>query len=171
MRLNHLDEKVKCINKGVGAQLGTIAFTSNSDTTNHALASDERCDHKIIVEVTSLDKALSGENPSLIKIDVEGYETPVLEGAQEILKNQTLNAVIMELNGSGGRYGFDESKILELMLSNGFRTYSYNPFSRTLINLEGKNLNSGNTLFIRNKSFVEDRLRVASKITIHGRQF
>jgi hypothetical protein len=114
---------------------------------------------------------LHGEGPSLIKIDVEGYEAPVLEGAQEILKNKILNAVIMELNGSGTHYGFDESQILDLMLSNGFRTYSYNPFSRTLVNLEGKNLNSGNTLFIRNKSFVEDRLRVASKVTVHGRQF
>jgi FkbM family methyltransferase len=171
MRLNHLDEKVKCINKGVGAQQGSTAFTSDSDTTNHAIASGEQCDNKVTVEVTSLDTALQGEAPSLVKIDVEGYETPVIEGAQEILKNRTLNAVIMELNGSGARYGFDESRILDMMLSNGFRTYSYNPFSRMLINLEGKNFSSENTLFIRNKSFVEDRLRGASKVPVHGRQF
>lgn len=171
MRLNHLEEKVKCINKGVGAQQGTIDFTSDNDTTNHALASGEQCDNKVTVEVTQLDTALDGENPSLIKIDVEGYETPVLEGAQETLRKQTLNAVIMELNGSGGRYGFDESKILELMLGNGFRTYSYDPFNRKLINLDGKNLNSGNTLFIRDKSVVEYRLRTASQVTVNGRQF
>lgn len=171
MRLNHLDERVKCINKGVGFQQGSIAFTSDSDTTNHALASGEQCANKVTVEVTSLDAALQGECPSLIKIDVEGYETPVLEGAPEILKNQTLHAVIMELNGSGSRYGFDESKILELMLSNGFDTYSYNPLSRELIGLEGKNLNLGNTLFVRSKSFVEERLRTSPKATVHGRQF
>ena len=162
---------MKCINKAVGDQQGTIAFTSDSDTTNHALAPGEQCDNQIIVEITSLDTALAGEDPSLIKIDVEGYETPVLEGAHEILKNQTLNAVIMELNGSGSRYGFDESKILKLMLGNSFKTYSYDPFTRKLINLEGKNLDSGNTLFIRDKSFVDDRLRAAPKVTINGRQF
>lgn len=72
MRLNHLDDKVKCINKGVGAQQGTIAFTSDSDTTNHALASGEQCNNKVTVEVTSLDTALGGADPLLIKIDVEG---------------------------------------------------------------------------------------------------
>jgi FkbM family methyltransferase len=171
IRLNHLDERVKCINKGVGAQQGTITFTSDSDTTNHVLAPGEQSSNKVTVDVTSLDTVLQGECPSLIKIDVEGFETPVLDGAQETLENTTLDAVIMELNGSGSRYGFEETKILDMMINKGFRTYSYNPFTRTLINLEGKNLNSGNTLFIRDKSLVEERLRLAPKVSVYGRQF
>ncbi len=139
MRLNHLDEKVKCINNGVGAQKESFIFTSDNDTTNHVLASGEYCSKAVTVEMTSLDFALQGESPVLIKIDVEGFETPVLEGAHETLQKQTLHSVIMELNGSGSRYGFDESQILELMKDYGFETYSYNPFERTLINLEGKN--------------------------------
>ncbi len=55
MHLNHLDEKVKCINKGVGAQQGSVVFTSDSDTTNHVLAPSEQCENREIVEVTSLD--------------------------------------------------------------------------------------------------------------------
>lgn len=94
MRLNHLENTVKCINKGVGYQQGTVAFTGDGDTTNHVIASDEQCNNKSIVEMISLDTALNGEEPSLIKIDVEGYETPVLEGANKTLKSQRLNAVI-----------------------------------------------------------------------------
>lgn len=171
IRLNHLDERVKCINKAVGNWQGNIAFSSGSDTTNHVLESGENCDNTVTVEIISLDTVLQGESPALIKIDAEGYETPVLEGAQKTLQNQTLQAVIMELNGSGDRYGFDESRILDLMLDNGFQTYAYHPFDRTLINLEGKNMNSGNTLFIRDKPFVVERLRTSPKVSIHGRQF
>ena len=106
-----------------------------------------------------------------MKIDVKGYEAPVLEGADETLKRKMLHSVIMELNGSGARYGFDESKILELMFDYGFKTYSYNPINRTLIKVDGKNLKSGNTLFIRDFSFVSERLKTAPMISISGRQF
>lgn len=170
MRLNHLDERVKCVNKAVGATPGTIIFTSDRDTTNHALAPNEACENEITVELTSLDKALRGESPALLKIDVEGYEPPVLEGAQETLRNPSLKAVFMELNGSGARYGFDETKILELMRRHDFGTFTYDPFSRTLINLEGKNLSSGNTIFVRDKPFVENRIKAAAKVTVLGRQ-
>jgi FkbM family methyltransferase len=171
MRLNQLEQLVRCVNAGLGSEQGQIEFTKDGDTTNHALVAGEQCANKVTVELNSLDIALNGQCPALIKIDVEGYETPVLEGARETLKNQNLYAVIMELNGSGRHYGFDESKILDLMFSYGFKTYSYNPQSRILRCLDGKKSDSGNTLFIRNNAFVEERLRASPKATVHGRQF
>ena len=171
IRLNDLDEKVILANMGVGAQHEHIVFTSDSDTINHVLARNEQNTNTTDVEMTTLDTFLQGESPALVKIDVEGYETPVLEGAGKKLKNQGLHSVIMELNGSGSRYGYDESKILELMFDYGFKTYCYNPLNRILTKLKGKNLNSGNTLFIRNKSLVEERLRKAQKVSINGYQF
>lgn len=169
MRINHLDNKVECINKGVGASQGSIAFTGDNDTMNHALSPEERDDNAIIVEVTTLDVALGGQSPTVMKIDVEGYETPVLEGAEKTLGCKSLHSVIMELNGSGSRYGYDESRILGVMLDHGFKTYSYDPFGRQLRNLQGKNLSSGNTLFVRDESFVIDRLESAKKIFVNGR--
>lgn len=169
MELNGLGKRVKCINKGVGADRGSVAFTADSGATNHPVARGEQCTNAVTVEMTSLDIALEGESPTLLKIDVEGYETSVLEGARETLRRPALSSVIMELNGSGSRYGFDESRILREMEDCGFGPYSYDPLKRELVGLDGKNQESGNTLFIRDKSFVAKRLRSSARVFVHGR--
>jgi len=93
------------------------------------------------------------------------------EGASNVLRNKQLNAVIMELNGSGERYGYDENLILQMMLDLGFKTYSYDPLKREILELHGKNLNSGNTLFLRDEAEVRKRLEAAPKVTVHGKTF
>jgi len=44
--------------------------------------------------------------------------------------------IIIELNGSGKRYGYDENDIYRLLLSHGFRAFTYHPFKRHLIELK-----------------------------------
>ncbi len=138
---------------------------------NHALSDIETSDNVIMADVAILDTILENEHPKLLKIDVEGYETLVLKGAEETLKKESLHSVIMELNGSGERYEFDEAKILEMMSDHGFQTYSYNPLVRNLEDIQGKKSISGNTLFIRNMEVVIDILRNSPIISIHGKQF
>ena len=171
LKLNDIEQTVVCVNAGLGDQAGQIAFTADTDTTNHALAPGEHCDNIVNVKLTTLDNALDGESPSLIKIDVEGYETAVLGGAGQVLENQSLKAVIMELDGAGRRYGYDESIILKVMIDHGFNSYCYDPLTRKLTELTGKNTTSGNTLFIRDMAFVAERLTTAPILFVHGRQF
>ena len=71
--------------------------------------------------MTTLDEALGAECPSVVKIDVEGFETEVLRGAPNTLANSKLRCVVMELNGSGVRYDFDETALRDEMLDHGFR--------------------------------------------------
>jgi FkbM family methyltransferase len=49
----------------------------------------QECETSVEVDVTTLDSTASKEHlrPSLIKIDVEGYELKVLQGAKEVLRN------------------------------------------------------------------------------------
>ena len=100
-------------------------------------------------------------NPFIIETE-EGYYY------ENILTNNELCGVIMELNGSGKRYGYDESLILSMMTDCGFEAYSYNPIDRKFIPLNGKNFTEGNTIFIRNMERVLERIIIAPKIEIHG---
>lgn len=167
INLNNIEKNVISLNIAIGNAKGKISFSSNENCLNHVIADGEEVKNIIDVNISTLDEELKGD-PLLIKIDVEGYETPALEGAKNTLKNNNLCAVIMELNGCGSRYGFDESKILQMMFDYGFKAYSYDPFKRELLRLDGKNLSEGNTLFIRNIGHVLERIKEAPKIHIHG---
>ncbi|MEB2314371.1 MAG: FkbM family methyltransferase [Sorangiineae bacterium] len=171
LRLNHLEQRVTALNQGVGDLRGKLRFTADRDTVNHALAAGEEHANTLEVEVTTLDEALAEESPALMKIDVEGFETPALAGAHALLARPSLRAIILELNGSGSRYGYDDADIVRTLASHGFETFSYEPFTRRLRSLDGKNCDSGNTLFIRDESFVNQRVKSAPRITVGARQF
>lgn len=155
MRLNHLEDRFSLVNSAVGEEQGSVRFSSASDTMNHVIAEDENRQDVIEVDVAPLDEILKGREPGMIKIDVEGFETAVIAGAQETLQKTSLHTVIMELNGSGAKYGFDESKILKTMSALDFKPFRYDPGSRELFELQGKNTGSGNTLFIRDVAQVK----------------
>jgi hypothetical protein len=169
--LNGVDERVACLNVGAGAESGFLEFTTGLDTTNHAVADGDEYPATARVAMSTIDEVLKGESPALIKIDVEGYETPVLQGAANTLDNPALHSLILELNGSGRRYGFAETKILALLFERGFKSYTYDPFDRRLIDLKGTSLPESNTLFIRNEPLVRERLASAEQFIVHGRAF
>lgn len=169
INLNGINAAVSALNIGAGQENGVIHFTSGLDTLNHVATDAERASGKTVeVPVRKLDEVLEGFEPLLVKIDVEGFETRVIAGAHETLCRQSLSGVIMELNGSGNRYGFDESKLHATMLDHGFKTYTYSPFRRELMPLGGKNANSGNMLYLRNIDEVVSRLGSAPKFTTNN---
>jgi FkbM family methyltransferase len=121
INLNGIYNAVSARNIGIGAQKGILKFTKALDTVNHVVSLSEARDEATTdVEVNTLDNVVAEAEPALIKIDVEGFETEVIAGAEKVLSKKSLLAVIMELNGSGCRYNYDESKLYEGMLDNVF---------------------------------------------------
>lgn len=168
IKLNKLHELVIIENKGVGNIEGNLRFTKDNDTTNHIILVDNEHQNSILVPIVCLDNYYSTNKPSLIKIDVEGFETPVLNGANRILNDLTLKAIIIELNGSGIRYGFDEQKIHTNLLNHGFLPHVYDPLKRELIKLE--TFGSYNTIYLRDIEFVADRLKSATSFKIFNQE-
>ncbi|MBT8567978.1 FkbM family methyltransferase [Polynucleobacter paneuropaeus] len=164
---NNLQNLVTTYKCALGNEVGVKKFTKNFDTVNHLVADDELINEYIEVEMSTIDLMMAEKKPSAMKIDVEGYETLVVEGANNVLRSPKMNVVIMELNGSGVRYGFDETALLNKMIGYGFKPYVYNPFTRKLIHLNGKTQN-GNTIFIKNLNAVEQAISMSKPILING---
>lgn len=166
LRLNQLLDRVHAFNVGLSDREGYLNFTSGENTTNHIVAQGEKTDATLQVKVVSLDVALDGVSPTMMKIDVEGFETAVIRGGGSVLQNPALHSVIMELNGSGSRYGYSEEGIVATMQEYGFSTFTYDPFLRRLISLQGRPSSGGNTLFVRGAEAVERIVAGAPKIGV-----
>jgi FkbM family methyltransferase len=164
--LNDLAGLVDCRPSAVGAAPGILAMTSGLDAANHVVTADDP--HAVKVPVVALDDDLP-EPPVLLKVDVEGFETEVLGGARRCLGDLRLKAVIIELNGSGLRYGRRDADLHALLLAAGFAAYRYSPQQRSLAALDQPG--DANTRYCRDLAFVEARLRVAETFTVAGRSF
>lgn len=167
IELNGIGDRVRAVNVGLSSESGVLRITTGNDTTNH-LVSENLNINTEIVKVTTLDELTFGCTPILIKIDVEGWEYKVLEGAFKTLKDEKLKAIIIEINGNAEKLGYSDTLLIEKLSTFGFTSYSYNPFKRSLMRTGGKNMSGGNTIFIRDIKFVEERIISAEKLKIFG---
>ncbi|WP_168205145.1 FkbM family methyltransferase [Bythopirellula goksoeyrii] len=165
LAVNSLLDRTQAFNQGVGDSRSTLRFTEDEGCMNHVLTTAETAGKVIEVTVIALDEELR-EVPTMMKIDVEGYETMVLKGAERVLTDKTLNFILIELNGSGTRYGFDEEAIISTLKNHGFCPYNYDPWHRKLTRLQEKSNSSGNTLFIRDIEVANQRVQNAPKFHV-----
>jgi FkbM family methyltransferase len=167
IKINALENQIEVMKIGLAEQKGSINFSSNLDALNHVVLQQKHNTSVVKVDVSKLDDILDHKYPAVIKIDVEGYESQVLNGAKKTLYNTSLIAVIVELNSAGKRYGVDDEEIHKLLLSKKFETFKYNPLKRQLISLNGKFSSVNNTLYLRKINEVKQRISKKS-IYIQG---
>jgi len=169
IEVNEISQLVTILPYVAGGATGpaSVRFTQNMDTINHVIREEENFDQKDIVEVAvkTLDELFSGNIPAVVKIDVEGFEWPVLSGASHLLGSADLKALIIELNGSGASYGYSDEQIHQLLLSYNFKPYSYAPFSRTLKSLPTHGYEN-NTIYIKDLEWATERVRTARKFRV-----
>jgi len=168
--LNQIGHKVKALNIGVGEKKGQLLFTKSLNSSlNHVKFEEDNSADLISIPVDSLDNLLSDEKPLILKVDVEGFETMVIKGAKEVLKKETLKAIIIELNGLSNKYGFNDQDIHKTILDQGFEPYNYNPAQRTFIKLDG--FGDQNTIYIRDLEFFKGRISLSPKFRVLGIEY
>jgi FkbM family methyltransferase len=131
-----------------------LKFTVGLDVTNHVSQSDS--DQVISVRQRRLDDVVGNEQPIMAKIDVEGYEETVLKGAQKLLNNPSMQALQVETLTQG---------LTDCLAGHGFTATFYNPTDRTFSNTQF-GLGPSNTLFIRSRELVQNRVLAAPRVQI-----
>lgn len=170
ININGVNPLVRAMNIGLAAAPGQLKFTSSLDTVNHVATENEKSTAEAMtVLAETLDNVLEEKIPQMIKIDVEGFETSVIDGAGRTLSDNRVCCVVMELNGSGERYGFNEEALHKKMIDYGFKTFAYSPFDRKLISLHERKSTSGNTLYIRDCDLAQKRISAAPVFYVHGK--
>ena len=121
---------VKLFNYAVGDKSGLVDFSIiRSDGQSKIIENEFINDpvvlkgKKIQVPVISIDNLIKDESIfSLIKIDVEGYEKFVIQGAKNIIKNtKCIYFEVVEKNYK--KYGYTAKEIYDLLQSYGFQLF------------------------------------------------
>jgi FkbM family methyltransferase len=163
IRLNDLTAKVTAVNAALGRKEGRLKLTAGLGTENYVCANPNDAD-ALEVKAMTLDTVLSGLSPTLMKIDVEGFETEVLAGATETLPRASLEALIIERAGNGARYGYDEAALHREIQARSFIPCAYRVSERSLTRLSPDA--PGNIIYVRDMARAEKRLRSAKPFVL-----
>jgi len=170
IRLNGIENMVEAFNIGLASKEDVLRFTTELDTENHIVLDSEKDMETIDVAVKKLDDLMTDRDPTVIKIDVEGFEAEVIAGALKTISKESVLAIIMEFVGNEKRYGHDENKLISQMHEMGYRSYTYSPFKRQLIADKDDldYLSHKNSIFIKNIEAVRARVENAASFTTNN---
>jgi FkbM family methyltransferase len=168
LQVNAIQSRVDARNVAAGAAAGITKFTVGLGPMNRVAVDGDSA--SIDVPIVPLDDLIAARKPVMIKIDVEGFETEVVRGARQAFAAASLQAVLLERNGSGKRFGFDEDELHRNVMSFGFRPYRYRPMERQIVEeSSGGGIYEGNTLYLRNVDVVRARIAAARAYRVNGR--
>jgi FkbM family methyltransferase len=163
--LNKLETKIEVQQMGIGAANKPAFLTTNKGIQNHIASS--KYGHGVDISMATLDDFEKIKSPILIKLDVEGFETAVVNGATLTLQTPQIQSLIIERMGLGQRFGFNEDDLHEKLSSFGFKLYKYQPETRKLHPIGTPFF--GNNLYLKDADWVSERLINAPAIRVNGR--
>jgi len=118
--LNQIDLEI--VPAALAGQPGVMRFTESLATQNHLIPEDGG--DGVEVEVRTLDSVLGNRTADGVKIDVEGAEHMVLDGARTALAEGRLPVMQIEWNVMADRtYGDSRERLAETLSGYGYKFY------------------------------------------------
>jgi FkbM family methyltransferase len=119
--INGLDGLVTVHEFALGPSDGEVKFTIGQDMVNHVTTRAD-CPFRTVRQ-KRLDDLVTDQKPTMIKMDVEGYEEKILVGSQAVLSLPSLKLIELETVNP---------TIKKMLYHHGFAGCSYDPFTRKL---------------------------------------
>lgn len=129
VRLNRFDKKIELVVVAMSNKVGSTEFSSGAESeVNHITAKSESTAESIVVPTTTLDvftREREITHINFLKIDVEGAEMLVFQGANELLKAGKVGIILFELNRGSANFDFSHHDIFALLSKHGYSFYSF----------------------------------------------
>ena len=108
------------------------------------------------IRVTTLDNQLHLDGPTILKIDVEGGEGRVINGAHRVLTDHRVLAALVEMSWDANQLSTESGRVVDSMLEFGFDLFTYDFKLHKLS--PGMVGGQRNALFIRDEPAIQGRL-------------
>jgi FkbM family methyltransferase len=161
VEFNRIANRVSIEPYAIGRACGSVSMAMDGPSAMHHIGTDGSSS---MVELRTIDSYHL--RPSIMKVDVEGYEAEVLSGASETAAHPELVAIITENSDDSEKYGDGIQSVSSFMSQHGFTAASYDPWRRAIT---PKNKPSDNTLYIRDIEKVSRRVAEAEPFHVFGR--
>jgi FkbM family methyltransferase len=120
-----INSKFVIAQSAVGDKKGMLQFNlRHSSESGAACLDSQKTNQAVEVECTTLDEFFADEKLDFIKIDVEGYEGKVIEGAANILKRKTgfPRAIFIEIHSFLWKdYSHEDKTIVSILKDCGYQ--------------------------------------------------
>jgi FkbM family methyltransferase len=114
--------RFEIIPAALSREAGVLRFTRGRGAMNHLVSEDSR--EGVEVEVQTLDDVLGDRTAHGVKVDVEGAERLVLEGAPRAIEQGRIPVMQLEWNWASMRiFGEGRRVVAELLTSSGYEFY------------------------------------------------
>ena len=124
--INQREDVVTVVPKAVSDQYDSVAFLAGRDAL--ARITSVRSEDVVHIPCTTLDAEIGNQQVAGLKIDVEGAEASVLQGALGLLKSQAIDLIQIECNQmSQMNFGLSRDDTSAILTSCGYKPLSFTP--------------------------------------------
>ncbi len=139
----------------MGRENALLPFTTALGTGNHRIKDNRPTHDAVQVPVRRLDDVITSDFPIALKIDGEGAEEEIIEGAAAVLGHANLRCVIIEL--------WHDPRLWKVLEAFEFKLYTYDPLVREI---RAADLYSpgDNAICLRDTDFINQRITLCAEV-------